>query len=146
MLDHGVPSVSLSYYTAEHSFSNWGKTRIASMVKPITSLAIMMLAEEGKIFLINPVSRYLPEFKDLKVGVEKKDPASGKVELVLETPSREMTVQDLLRHTSGLTYGWTGKSMIKDRYNAAKLSDWNQTNAELVTKPSVPMMMRHRPL
>ena len=95
--------------------------RIASMTKPFTSLAIMMLAEEGKIQLPVPVSRYLPEFKDLKVGVEKKDPATGKTELVLETPSREMTIQDLLRHTSGLTYGFIGKSMVKDRYNEAKL-------------------------
>jgi CubicO group peptidase (beta-lactamase class C family) len=95
-----------------------------------------MLAEEGKIQLPVPVSRYLPEFKDLKVGIEKKDPATGKTELVLETPSREMTVQDLLRHTSGLTYGIFGKSMVKDRYNEAKVLDFNQTNAELVTKLS----------
>ena len=110
--------------------------RIASMTKPFTSLAIMMLAEEGKIQLPVPVSRYLPEFKDLKVGVEKKDPATGKTELVLETPSREMTVQDLLRHTSGLTYGFTGKSMVKDRYNALNLYVTDPTNAELVTKLS----------
>jgi len=110
--------------------------RIASMTKPFTSLAIMMLAEEGKIYLPLPVSRYLPEFKDLKVGVEKKDPATGKAELVLETPSREMTVQDLLRHTSGLTYGIFGKSMVKDRYNELKVADRDQTNAETVTKLS----------
>ncbi len=110
--------------------------RVASMTKPFTSLAIMMLAEEGKIQLPVPVSRYLPEFKDLKVGVEKKDPATGKTELVLETPAREMVVLDLLRHTSGLTYGFTGKSMVKDRYNEAKVTDRNQTNAELVTKLS----------
>ena len=108
--------------------------RIASMTKPFTSLAIMMLAEEGKIQLPVPVSRYLPEFKDLKVGVEKKDPATGKTELVLETPSREMTVLDLLRHTSGLTYGFTGKSMVKDRYN--EINPFVLTNAELVTKLS----------
>ena len=91
--------------------------RIASMSKPFTSLAIMMLAEEGKIQLPYPVSRYPPEFKDLKVGIEKKDEATGKVELVLEPAKREMTVQDLLRHTSGLTYGIFGKSLLKDRYN-----------------------------
>ena len=96
--------------------------RIASMTKPFTSLAIMMLAEEGKIQLPVPVSQYLPEFKNLNVGVEKKDPATGKTELVLETPAREMTVQDLLRHTSGLTYGFMGKSMVKDRYNRGQLS------------------------
>ncbi len=110
--------------------------RLYSMTKPFTSLAIMMLAEEGKIFLSLPVSRYLPEFKDLKVGVEKKDPATGKAELVLEPASREMTVQDLLRHTSGITYGIFGKSMVKDLYNKANLLDFNQTNAELVTKLS----------
>jgi len=117
--------------------------RIASMTKPFTSLAIMMLAEEGKIQLPVPVSRYLPEFKDLKVGVEKKDPATGKAELVLETASREMTVQDLLRHTSGLTYGFTGKSMVKDRYNEVKAADRDQTNAELVTKLSKLPLQNH---
>jgi len=110
--------------------------RLYSMTKPFTSLAAMMLAEEGKIQLPVPVSRYLPEFKDLKVGVEKKDPATGKAELVLEPASREMTVQDLLRHTSGITYGIFGKSMVKDLYNKANLFDWNQTNAELVRKLS----------
>jgi CubicO group peptidase (beta-lactamase class C family) len=117
--------------------------RIASMGKPLTSLAIMMLAEEGKIQLSVPVSRYLPEFKDLKVGVEKKDSTTGKSELVLETASREMTIQDLLRHTSGLTYGWLGKSIVKDRYNAAKAMDWDQTNAELVTKLSQIPLQNH---
>jgi len=107
-----------------------------SMTKPFTSLATMMLAEEGKILLLHPVSRYLPEFKDRKVGVEKKDPATGKTELLLEPASRDMTVQDLLRHTSGITYGIFGKSMVKDLYNKANLFDWNQTNAELVTKLS----------
>jgi CubicO group peptidase (beta-lactamase class C family) len=117
--------------------------RIASMTKPFVALATMMLAEEGKISLFAPVSQYLPEFKDLKVGVEKKDPATGKIELVLETPSREMTVQDLLRHTSGLAYGWLGKSIVKDRYNAANLNDKNQTNAELVTKLSKLPLQNH---
>ena len=97
--------------------------RISSMTKPFTSLAVMMLAEEGKIQLPVPVSLYLPEFKNLKVGVEKKDPATGKTELIFETPGREMTVQDLLRHTSGLTYAFLGKSMVKDRYNEAKTTD-----------------------
>ncbi len=118
--------------------------RVASMTKPFTSLAIMMLAEEGKIQLPVPVSRYLPEFKDLKVGIEKKDPATGKAELVLETPSREMTVQDLLRHTSGLTYGFMGKSMVKDRYNAViSAFDMNQTNAEFVMKLSQLPLQNH---
>jgi CubicO group peptidase (beta-lactamase class C family) len=110
--------------------------RIESMTKPFTSLAIMVLAEEGKIRLPVPVSRYLPEFKDLKVGVEKKDAATGKTELFLETPSRDMTVQDLLRHTSGLTHTLYGKSMVKDLYNASKIFDGNQTIAEMIPKLS----------
>lgn len=108
--------------------------RIASMTKPFTSLAVMMLAEEGKIQLVNPVSRYIPEFKELKVGVEKKDDSSDKLELTLVPAVREVTVQDLMRHTSGLTYGIFGKSMVKDRYNAVNAMDPNQTNAELASK------------
>ena len=117
--------------------------RIASMSKPFTSLAIMMLAEEGKIQLAYPASRYLPEFKDLKVGIEKKDEATGKVELVLEPAAREMTVQDLLRHTSGLTYGVFGKSLVKDRYNAVGAYDFNNTNAEMVKKLSQVPLQYH---
>ena len=107
--------------------------RIASMTKPVTSVAVMMLVEQGRLSLSDPVSRHLPEFKDVKVGVEKQD-AAGKVELALEAPRREMTVQDLLRHTSGLTYGFFGKSQVKDRYNGAKVMEAGQTNAEMVTK------------
>jgi CubicO group peptidase (beta-lactamase class C family) len=117
--------------------------RVASMSKPFTSLAAMMLAEEGKIQLAYPVSRYLPEFKDLKVGVEKKDEATGKMELVLEPAKREMTVQDLMRHTSGLTYGVFGKSLVKDRYNAVGAYDFNNTNAEMVTKLSQVPLQYH---
>jgi len=68
--------------------------RIASMSKPITSIAVMMLAEEGKIDLIAPVAQYLPEFKDVKVGVEKTDGNTGNTALTLEDPKRPMTVQD----------------------------------------------------
>ena len=117
--------------------------RIMSMTKPFTSLAIMMLAEEGKIQLYYPVSRYLPEFKELKVGTEKKDEATGKIELALEPAQREMTVQDLLRHTSGLTYGF-GKSPVEDQYKEVKVFDWNQTNAELMTKLSK-LPLRYQP-
>jgi CubicO group peptidase (beta-lactamase class C family) len=112
--------------------------RVASMTKPFTSVAAMILVEEGKIQLGYAVSRYLPEFKDLKVGIEKTDAATGKKELVLVPADREMTVQDLLRHTSGLTYGIFGKSMVKDLYNikGGNPFDFSQTNAEMVTKLS----------
>ena len=71
--------------------------RIASMTKPIVSVAAMMLAEEGKLDIGAPVSQYLPEFKDLKVRVEQLDRTTGKKEIVLQPQARPMTVQDLLR-------------------------------------------------
>jgi CubicO group peptidase (beta-lactamase class C family) len=118
--------------------------RIASMTKPITSVAVMMLAEEGKIDLLAPVSQYLPEFKDVKVGVEKMDPGTGKPALSLEDPQRQMTVQDLLRHTSGLVYGPFGNTLVHQAYNKADLFDGNQTLAEFVTKLSK-LPLAHQP-
>jgi CubicO group peptidase (beta-lactamase class C family) len=77
---------------------------IASMTKPVTSVAAMMLAEESKLDLDAPVAQYLPELKDMQVGVESTDPATGKISIALEPAKRPMTVRDLLRHTSGLVY------------------------------------------
>jgi len=108
--------------------------RIASMSKPITSVAAMMLAEEGKIDLFAPVAHYLPEFKNVKVGVEKMDPGTGKPALRLEDAQRAMMVQDLLRHTSGLVYGPFGTTLVHQEYNKANLFDSGQTLAEFVTK------------
>ena len=75
--------------------------RICSMTKPITSVAVMMLYEEGKFLLEDPVSKYLPEFKNPKVLVK---PAKGEPYTIPAT--KEITIQDLLRHTSGITYQW----------------------------------------
>jgi CubicO group peptidase (beta-lactamase class C family) len=75
--------------------------RICSMTKPITSVAVMMLYEEGKFLLDDPVSKYLPEFKNPKVLVK---PASGATYTI--PASKEITIRDLLRHTSGITYQW----------------------------------------
>ncbi len=118
--------------------------RIASMSKPITSVAVMMLAEEGKIDLIAPVAQYLPEFKDVKVGVEKAESSTGKTVLAFEDPKRPMTVQDLLRHTSGLVYGPFGNSLVHQAYNKANLLDGSQTLAEFVTKLSK-LPLAHQP-
>lgn len=107
--------------------------RIYSMTKPFVSVGVMMLVEEGKVVLGAPVSTYLPALSKLKVGSEKAD-ALGKQELVFETAKREMTVQDLLRHTSGLTYGVFGRSLVKQLYNDSKTMDVAQTNAEMVDK------------
>lgn len=78
---------------------------IASMTKPVTSVAAMMLVEEGKLDLAAPVHQYLPELRDMMVGVETTDSASGARKLALEPQKRPMTVEDLLRHTAGLVYG-----------------------------------------
>jgi CubicO group peptidase (beta-lactamase class C family) len=75
--------------------------RICSMTKPITSVAVMMLYEEGKFLLDDPASKYLPEFKDAKVYVK---PTSGEPYTI--PASKPITIRDLLRHTSGLTYNW----------------------------------------
>ena len=75
--------------------------RICSMTKPITSVAVMMLYEEGRFLLDDPVSKYLPEFKNPKVLVK---PASGEPYSIPAT--KEITIRDLLRHTSGITYTW----------------------------------------
>ena len=118
--------------------------QIASMTKPFTSVAIMMLVEEGKILLSDPASVYLPEFKTLQVGVEKINAATGNPELSLEPAQRQMTIQDLLRHTSGLTYSFLGKSLVKEAYSEAKVFDPNQTLAEFVTKLSK-LPLAHQP-
>jgi CubicO group peptidase (beta-lactamase class C family) len=103
------------------------------MTKPMVSAAVMMLAEEGRIRLVNPVSTYLPELKGLQVGVEAVG-SDGKPQLRLEPARREMSVQDLLRHTSGLTYGQFGDSLVKQAYRAANVFDPKQTTAEFVAK------------
>jgi CubicO group peptidase (beta-lactamase class C family) len=118
--------------------------RIFSMTKPITSVAVMTLAEEGKIDLMAPVAQYLPEFKDVKVGIEKMDPAGGKPSLALEAPVRAMTVQDLLRHTSGFVYGPFGNTLVHQEYNKANLYDPGQTLAEFTTKLSK-LPLAHQP-
>jgi CubicO group peptidase (beta-lactamase class C family) len=108
--------------------------RIYSMSKPITSVAAMILFEEGKLALNEPVSKYIPQLGGLKVGVEKPDPSGGNPTLELVPSHRDMTIQDLLRHTSGLTYGFTGSSLVKKMYVDAKVSADYPSNAELVER------------
>src|SRR5262249_31207353 len=95
---------------------------IASMSKPVTSVAPMMLAEEGKLALAAPVHQYLPEFKDMMVGVEATDP-NGQSKLALEPPKRPMTVEDLLRHTSGLVYPLGGDTAVHKLYQEDRLRE-----------------------
>src|SRR5262245_45930670 len=89
---------------------------IASMTKPVTSVGAMMLVEEGKLDLAAPVRQYLPELKEMMVGVETTDPASGQSKLALEPQKRPMTVEDLLRHTSGVVYEGQGNTAVHKLY------------------------------
>lgn len=108
--------------------------RLASMTKPIVSVAAMMLVEEGRLVLTDPVSRYLPEFKGAQVGVEQKD-AAGQTRLALEPVKREATIQDLLRHTAGLTYGQFGeKTLVKREYDKAEISSLELTTPEYISR------------
>jgi CubicO group peptidase (beta-lactamase class C family) len=91
--------------------------RIYSMTKPLVSVAAMILVEEGKIQLTDPVSKHLPQMKGMQVSVPKPDAVFARVTYVMAPPDREMTVQDLLRHTSGLAYGEiTVNAPVKDAY------------------------------
>src|SRR5689334_15469674 len=98
--------------------------RIFSMTKPIVSVGIMQLVEEGHLLLSDPVAKFIPEFSQTKVGVEN----GGKLDLV--PAKRQMTVQDLLRHTSGLTYDHTGNGLVQQLYKESKLRSRKISNAE----------------
>lgn len=89
--------------------------RIASMTKPVTSVAFMMLVEAGEVALDTPVADIIPEFTDLRVGSEDGP-----------RPQRPMRMIDLLRHTSGFTYGLQGRTLIDARYRALGLDDFQQ--------------------
>ena len=108
--------------------------RIYSMTKPVTSVAIMMLQEEGRLVLNDPVSKFLPQLTKLQVAVEKKD-ASGQPTLELMPAQREITIHDLLRHTSGFTYGGrTTNLTVKEAYAREGVDARDLTNAELVDR------------
>ena len=107
--------------------------RIYSMSKPITTVAAMMLVENGKLRLDDPVSKFLPEFGHPQVGVEKPG-ADGRPTLHTEPANRPITVQDLMRHTSGLTYGFFGPGLVKKAYVDAKLGERDPTTEEFVQR------------
>ena len=94
--------------------------RLFSMTKAITSVVAMMMIEDGTIKLDDPVAKYIPSFANVKVGVEKKA-EDGTKTLELVPPSRPITVLDLMRQTSGITYGFYGDSLVRKAYAAANL-------------------------
>jgi CubicO group peptidase (beta-lactamase class C family) len=94
--------------------------RIYSMTKPVISVAVMMLVERGQLLLSDPVSRWLPEYANQQVAT-----AQG-----LEPVRQAATVQDLLRHTAGLTYEFLGDSAVQRQYGEVKIASRERTNAE----------------
>ncbi|MFN7152064.1 MAG: serine hydrolase domain-containing protein [Acidovorax sp.] len=109
--------------------------RIYSMTKPIASLVAMMLMEEGRLLLANPVSHYLPAF----AGQRVYDEATG----TTAAATREATVHDLLRHTAGLSYAWEAGA-VPDAYRAARIGSRRQNNAELAAALG-PLPLVHTP-
>ena len=98
--------------------------RIYSMTKPLVSVAAMMLVEDGKIELSDPVSKFLPALKQLQVSVAQADPVLAKMSYTLVSAEREMTVQDLLRHSAGLAYGQiTQNTPVREAYTKVRLYD-----------------------
>ena len=109
--------------------------RIFSMTKPIVSVGIMMLVEDGHFLLSDPVAKFIPEFANQKVGVEN----NGKLDLV--PLKRPMTMQDLLRHTSGITYDHTGNGLVQQLYQQSRLRSRKISNAEhAALVASLPLM------
>jgi CubicO group peptidase (beta-lactamase class C family) len=107
--------------------------RLFSMTKPITSVVAMMLIEEGKFRLDDPVAKYIPSFAKVKVGVERKAEDGAKT-LELVPPNRPPTVLDLMRQTSGITYGFYGDSLVRKTYAAADIYAGDFNNAEFAER------------
>jgi CubicO group peptidase (beta-lactamase class C family) len=111
---------------------------IASMTKPVTSVAAMILVEEGKLDLAAPVSQYLPEFKGATVAVETKDAATGKTDIAYEPQKRPMIIEDLLRHTAGLIHGVGNAKVdqlyVKHLYDKAGVFHRDRTLADVVSE------------
>ncbi|WP_316227924.1 serine hydrolase domain-containing protein [Bradyrhizobium sp. SZCCHNR3015] len=100
--------------------------RLYSMSKPITSVAAMMLVDDGRLRLDDLVSKYIPAFADVKVALAARD---GKTVQSLQPPARSITIEDLLRHTSGITYGFYGETAVRKLYGSSDLFEGDIDNA-----------------
>jgi CubicO group peptidase (beta-lactamase class C family) len=107
--------------------------RIYSMSKPITTVAAMMLVEEGRLGLQESVTKYIPQFANVKVGVERNGD-NGQRMLDLVDPTQPMTIQDLMRHTSGITYGFFGDSLVEKAYTDSHITRGDFDNAEFADR------------
>jgi len=107
--------------------------RLYSMSKPITSVAAMILVDDGKISLDDPLSKFIPAFAETKVAVEKRD-ENGNMELATEPAARPIKILDLLRQTSGITYGFYGDSPVRKLYASSGLFDGDFDNAQFAER------------
>src|SRR6476619_2726648 len=107
--------------------------QIYSMSKAVTSVAAMMLVDDGKLALDDPVSKYIHAFADAKVGVDLSDEA-GQYPLKLEPLKRPITIRDLLRHTSGITYGFFGEAAVTKLYANPQRYAGDFDNAEFADR------------
>jgi CubicO group peptidase (beta-lactamase class C family) len=115
--------------------------RLASMTKPITIVAALTLIEEGRLRLNTPISAILPQFAHMQVGIENWDSRRDHAELSLGPAVRPITVLDLMRHTSGLTYENPGDALVKRLYRAAGVGELSESPAERVNKlAALPLM------
>jgi CubicO group peptidase (beta-lactamase class C family) len=134
-----MESVGYSNIEEKEPMSTNAILRFYSMTKPITSVAIMMLVEEGKIGLDDPAAKHLPEFDGLKVYVSGTGEDAELAEQV-----RPMTVRDLLRHTSGLTYGFFGQTPVDRQYVAAQIL-WPQDTLEQTAAKLAKLPLLYQP-
>ena len=107
--------------------------RLFSMTKPITNVAAMQLIDQGKMSLDDPVSKYIPSFAKVKLGLEQQG-ADGKKALNLVAPARPVTIRDLMTQTSGITYGFYGDSLVRKAYAAADIYAGDFDNAEFAER------------
>ena len=134
---HGKP-VYHEYFGVQDTVSKTPMTdqtifRLSSMTKAITSVVAVQLIDEGKLGLNDPIAKYIPSFANVKVGVEKKaDDGTKTLELV--PPDRPPTVLDLMRHSSGITYGFYGDSLVRKAYAAANLYEGDFDLAEFAER------------
>jgi CubicO group peptidase (beta-lactamase class C family) len=107
--------------------------RLYSMSKPITSVAVMMLVDDGKLALDDPLSKYIPAFAGVKVAIET-GAHGGNPALTTEPLRRPITIEDLLRHTSGITYGFYGEGVVRRLYAGSSLFADDVDNAQFVER------------
>ncbi len=133
-LDTGkLPFASLLVGRGDDIALNWSSGvaedaifRIASMTKPITSVAFMQLVEQGKVALTDPVAKYIPEFAKLGVFVA----GGGNVPFVSRPPTSPMRIVDLLRHTTGFTYSFQERSNIDAAYRKTDVESWTRSTSQ----------------